>query len=85
MLAVKGYYDGKSFIPLGDIKVEKNKAAIITILDEYINDIDDLQTKLNMVSGISGILNDEEKSVVEEFDRIISKRLDISREADLNE
>jgi len=40
MLAVKGYYDGKEFKALENIKLNKNQKVIITVLDEYIEDKD---------------------------------------------
>ena len=33
MLAIKGYYDGKSFKALEKVEIEKNQEVIITILD----------------------------------------------------
>lgn len=37
MLALKGYYDGKEFVPLEKVNLKPNQKVIITVLDEYIN------------------------------------------------
>jgi hypothetical protein len=34
MEAVQAYYDGRAFVPVYPVKIQKNRAAIITILDE---------------------------------------------------
>ena len=39
MLALQGYYDGKTIQPLEKIAAKKNQKLIITILDEFINEI----------------------------------------------
>ncbi|MCX7749335.1 MAG: hypothetical protein N2645_20950 [Clostridia bacterium] len=36
MLALKGYFNGKEFVPLEKADVKPNQKIIITILDEYI-------------------------------------------------
>ena len=36
MQAVKAYYDGKTFVPVAPVSVKKNRAAIVTILDDEI-------------------------------------------------
>ena len=38
MEAVKAYFDGSTFVPLGPVKAKKNQTAIITILDEDVKD-----------------------------------------------
>jgi hypothetical protein len=37
MHALKGYYNGKDFIPLEKVNIKANQKVIITVLDEYIN------------------------------------------------
>jgi hypothetical protein len=37
MHALKGYYNGKEFIPLEQVNIKANQKVIITVLDEYIN------------------------------------------------
>ena len=34
MNAIKAYYDGNVFIPIGPVKAKKNQPAIITMLDD---------------------------------------------------
>jgi hypothetical protein len=38
METVKAYYDGHAFVPLFPVYVDKNRAAIITILDNVVDD-----------------------------------------------
>lgn len=35
MLAVKGYFNGKEFVPIGKVDIKPNQRVIITVLDEY--------------------------------------------------
>ncbi len=37
MQALRGYYNGKEFVPLEKVHVKPNQKVIITILDEYIS------------------------------------------------
>jgi hypothetical protein len=37
MLALKGYFNGKEFIPLEKVNIKANQKVIITVLDEYID------------------------------------------------
>lgn len=37
MLALKGYFNGKEFIPLDKVDIKPNQKVIITVLDEYLN------------------------------------------------
>lgn len=37
MLAVKGYFNGKEFVPLDKVDIKPNRKVIITVLDEYLN------------------------------------------------
>ncbi|OPJ54528.1 hypothetical protein [Clostridium oryzae] len=83
MLAIKGYYDGKNFVPIGNIKIDKNKAAIITILDEYVEPNDILETKLRAIDRLNGILKNEPDDVISKFDTVLAKRMNISRKVDL--
>ena len=39
MLALEGYYDGKAVQTLGKIHAQKNQKLIITILDEFIEEL----------------------------------------------
>jgi hypothetical protein len=37
MLALKGYFNGKEFVPLEKVNIKVNQKVIITVLDEYID------------------------------------------------
>ena len=39
MLALQGYYDGNVIQTLEEIHAEKNQKLIITVLDEFIDDV----------------------------------------------
>lgn len=39
MLALEGYYDGEIVRTLGKINAQKNQKLIITILDEFVEEI----------------------------------------------
>lgn len=39
MLALQGYYDGNTVQPLEKIQAKKNQKLIITILDEFIQEV----------------------------------------------
>ncbi len=39
MLALEGYYDGENVQTLGKIQAQKNQKLIITILDEFVEEI----------------------------------------------
>lgn len=39
MMALKGYYNGKTIVPLEKVNnIKENQKVIITVLDEYMND-----------------------------------------------
>lgn len=38
MLALKGYFNGKDFIPLENVQIKRNQKVIITILDEFVSE-----------------------------------------------
>lgn len=39
MLALEGYYDGESVKAIGKIQAQKNQKLIITILDEFVEEL----------------------------------------------
>lgn len=39
MLALQGYYDGQKIQTLGTIQAEKNQKVIITVLDEFVEEM----------------------------------------------
>ncbi|MFP3090609.1 hypothetical protein LQZ21_09820 [Treponema sp. TIM-1] len=38
MTAVKAYYDGKAFVPISPVHAARNQAAIVTVLDETVEE-----------------------------------------------
>lgn len=56
MLAVKGFYNGDTFVSIQKIPVKKNQKVIITILDEYI---DENKRTTNSIKDFYGILDDQ--------------------------
>ena len=88
MLALKGYFNGKEFIPLDKVEARPNQKVIITILDEYIstdNEIvsEETKNKLNAIDKLNALLRDEEPKVIKEFDEEISKRFNFARGVEL--
>lgn len=39
MLALQGYYDGKKIQTLEEIQAKKNQRVIITVLDEFVEEV----------------------------------------------
>jgi predicted DNA-binding antitoxin AbrB/MazE fold protein len=37
MQALRGYYNGKEFVPLEKVNIKPNQKVIITVLDEYVS------------------------------------------------
>jgi hypothetical protein len=62
MIAVKAYYDGKTFVPLSPVKVAKNQTAIVTVLDDTIGD-----TATNAYLQFAGSLPDEDYREITEI------------------
>jgi hypothetical protein len=87
MIALNGYYDGKNIIPIDHGKtLRKNQKVIITVLDEKPKkDNDELQSLLNLIDETAGMLNDLSDKELSEFDRTVSKRVNISRAVDFSE
>ena len=56
MLSLKGYYNGKNFIPLEKAMIKPNQKVIITVLDEYLTPN---QTEDKSYSKFVGKLSDE--------------------------
>jgi hypothetical protein len=50
MEAVKGYFDGTSFIPERPVSARKNQQVIITLLDDG-----DSESKIRTASGTGGL------------------------------
>ena len=85
MLALKGYYNGKEFVPLDKADVKPNQKVIITVLDEYVyiknNSVsDEIKLNLDAVRKLTGLLANEDSKVLNEFDETLSKRVNFRRE-----
>lgn len=52
MLALQGYYDGNSVQTLEKIQAKKNQKLIITILDEFIEEVPEVK-----ISSARGLLS----------------------------
>ncbi len=69
MLALKGYYDGKTIQPLEEVQAKKNQRLIITILDEFIKEIPKEEKKKVARGSLSKYANpdlwEQEKSAWE--------------------
>lgn len=53
MLAIEGYYDGENVQTLGKMQAKKNQKLIITILDEFVEELPkkkDIQTARGMLA-----------------------------------
>lgn len=57
MLALQGYYDGNAIQTLEKIHAKKNQKLIITILDEFIEDIDEDVKSLSARGSLSQYAN----------------------------
>jgi len=80
MLALKGYYNGKEFVPLDKADVKPNQKVIITVLDEYVyienNSVsDEIKLNLEAVRKLTGLLTNEDSKVLNKFDETLSQRL----------
>lgn len=63
MLALKGYYDGKKFVPLDKVPIKQNQKVIITVLDEFITEED---SKTKPYKKYVGILSNENFKEIED-------------------
>lgn len=84
MFALKGYYNGKEFIPLDKADIKPNQKVIITVLDEYIfiennNVSNEIKSDLNAVRKLNGLLLNEDAEALDKFDEVLSKRVNIRR------
>ena len=53
MEALQAYFDGNAVKTLGDVKLKKNQKLIITVLDEFLDDV----PKKKMGKSARGILS----------------------------
>lgn len=69
MLALEGYYDGENVQTLGKMQAKKNQKLIITILDEFVEELPkkkDIQTARGMLAKYADPeLRKQEKSAWE--------------------
>lgn len=69
MLALEGYYDGENVQALGKMHAKKNQKLIITILDEFVEELPkkkDIQTARGMLAKYADPeLRKQEKSAWE--------------------
>lgn len=69
MLAIEGYYDGENVQTLGKMQAKKNQKLIITILDEFVEELPkkkDIQTVRGMLAKYADPeLRKQEKSAWE--------------------
>ncbi|MDD6070226.1 MAG: hypothetical protein PUC12_05330 [Clostridiales bacterium] len=75
MLALQGYYDGNTVQPLEKIQAKKNQKLIITILDEFIQEVP--ETTMHSARGLLSeyanleLMKEEksawEKAVIEKY------------------
>ncbi len=69
MLALEGYYDGENVQALGKMQAKKNQKLIITILDEFVEELPkkkDIQTARGMLAKYADPeLRKQEKSAWE--------------------
>jgi hypothetical protein len=63
MLAVKGYFNGKEFIPLEQVSIKQNQKVIITVLDEFVTPE---EPKVKPFKKYVGTLSDENFKEIEE-------------------
>lgn len=75
MLALQGYYDGNAVQTLEKIQAKKNQKLIITILDEFVEDVPEAK-KRSARGALSEYANPEllkeegsawEKAVIEKY------------------
>ena len=77
MVALQGYYDGKSIQTLEKISAKKNQKLIITILDEFIKEIPEKKEQKTARGSLAKYANPDlwgqeeaawEKAVIEKYD-----------------
>lgn len=70
MLALKGYYNGKTFVPLEKANIKNNQKVIITVLDEYVK-AEELGVK--PYKKYVGILKDDSFNEIQEALKDVEK------------
>lgn len=76
MLALEGYYDGKTIHPLEEINAKKNQRLIITVLDDFISETPKAERKKTARGSLAEYANTDlreqektawEKAVIEKY------------------
>lgn len=76
MLALEGYYDGKTIQPLEKINAKKNQRVIITVLDDFIPETPKAETQKTARGSLAEYANPDlikqektawEKAVTEKY------------------
>lgn len=76
MLALEGYYDGKTIQPLEKINAKKNQRLIITVLDDFISETPKTEKKKTARGALAEYANPDlreqektawEKAVTEKY------------------
>jgi len=70
MLALKGYYNGKEFVPLDKVDIKPNQRVIITVLDEYINEDKTEKSYKKYVGKLSSESYNEIKEALKETEKV---------------
>lgn len=83
MLSIRGYSNGEYIIPLTDMKIPKNKKVIITVLDDEENYDSEKNVKIKAFQNICSKLKDLDEELTDEFDEILSQRVNIARELEI--
>lgn len=88
MLALNGYYNGREFVSLEKVNISPNQRVIITVLDESISEdalfqSAEINTRLDAIDKLNGLLKDQNSDIIEKFDSIMSSRLNFSNEVNV--
>lgn len=76
MLALQGYYDGKTIQPLEKINAKKNQRLIITVLDDFIPEAPKTEKRKTAKGSLAEYANPDlreqektawEKAVIEKY------------------
>jgi hypothetical protein len=51
VLALKGYFNGKEFLPLEPVYIQPNRKVIITVLDEFVKNDESIQKPFRKYIG----------------------------------
>ena len=65
MIAIKGVYDGKKFLPLESLPTNRKSKVIITFLEEF-DDLDDIRQAFSQPDGFS-FWNDEREDIYQDY------------------